>query len=101
MSGAGLASNEPLPWTPRSVRAGEWRITALTDGFLRLDGGSMWGVVPKNLWARMTPPEYQSRISSSAHAARASQASGFVTRPRAMPMAASSIVMARPSAPMR
>ena len=56
MSGAGVASNEPVPWTPRSVRAGEWRITALTDGFLRLDGGSMWGVVPKNLWASWTPP---------------------------------------------
>jgi len=34
---------------------GEWRITALSDGFLRLDGGSMWGVVPKNLWKKLTP----------------------------------------------
>lgn len=55
MTGAHVASNVPVPWTRRSVRAGEWRITALTDGFLRLDGGSMWGVVPKNLWQRMTP----------------------------------------------
>jgi glyoxylase-like metal-dependent hydrolase (beta-lactamase superfamily II) len=38
------------------VRAGEWRVTALSDGFLRLDGGSMWGVVPRALWAEMTPP---------------------------------------------
>jgi glyoxylase-like metal-dependent hydrolase (beta-lactamase superfamily II) len=50
------ASNSAVAWTPRSVRAGEWTITALSDGFFRLDGGSMWGVVPKNLWARMTPP---------------------------------------------
>lgn len=42
-------------WEPRSVRAGDWKITALSDGFMRLDGGSMWGVVPKNLWDGMTP----------------------------------------------
>jgi len=43
-------------WAPRRVRVGDWTVTALTDGFLRLDGGSMWGVVPANLWRRMTPP---------------------------------------------
>ena len=52
----GAASNAPTPWVRRTVRAGEWRITALSDGFMRLDGGSMWGVVPKNLWAQLTPP---------------------------------------------
>ena len=50
------ASNEPVPWTGRSVQAGEWTITALSDGYLRLDGGGMWGVVPKMLWESMTPP---------------------------------------------
>ncbi len=49
------ASNEPTPWVRRTVRVGEWRITALSDGFMRLDGGSMWGVVPKNLWKTLTP----------------------------------------------
>ncbi|MEW6072889.1 MAG: MBL fold metallo-hydrolase [Planctomycetota bacterium] len=49
------ASNVPVPWVPRVVRAGEWRITNLSDGFLRLDGGSMWGVVPKNIWGELTP----------------------------------------------
>ena len=39
-----------------SVHAGGWRITNLSDGFFRLDGGSMWGVVPANLWRKMTPP---------------------------------------------
>lgn len=50
------ASLDPPLWEPRSVQAGEWRITALCDGFMRLDGGSMWGVVPQNLWRKMTPP---------------------------------------------
>lgn len=49
------ASNVPRPWERRTVQVGEWRITALLDGTMRLDGGAMWGVVPKNLWQRMTP----------------------------------------------
>ncbi|QDU66535.1 MBL fold metallo-hydrolase [Engelhardtia mirabilis] len=35
---------------------GGWTVTALSDGEFRLDGGAMWGVVPANLWRRMTPP---------------------------------------------
>ncbi len=49
------ASNEPIAWERRSVRVGEWEVTALSDGFMRLDGGAMWGVVPKNMWSRWTP----------------------------------------------
>ena len=41
---------------PTSVRVGEWRISPVSDGFMHLDGGSMWGVVPKNLWKKLTPP---------------------------------------------
>jgi glyoxylase-like metal-dependent hydrolase (beta-lactamase superfamily II) len=50
------ASLEPPVWEPRSLEVAGWRITALCDGFMRLDGGSMWGVVPANLWRKMTPP---------------------------------------------
>jgi len=50
------ASLEPIPWMRRTVRAGEWEITALSDGHLRLDGGSMWGVVPASMWRAWTPP---------------------------------------------
>jgi len=49
-------------WRPQRVRAGEWRITALLDGTMRLDGGAMWGVVPRVLWARMTPPAADNTI---------------------------------------
>jgi glyoxylase-like metal-dependent hydrolase (beta-lactamase superfamily II) len=56
------ASRSPLPWTARSVRVGAWRVTALSDGFLRLDGGSMWGVVPAPLWRPMTPPAEDNSI---------------------------------------
>lgn len=50
------ASLEPPVWTPRSVQVGEWRVTALSDGHFRLDGGAMWGVVPQNIWGKLTPP---------------------------------------------
>jgi len=50
------ASQVAPAYRPRSVRAGEWRITELSDGFLRLDGGSMWGVVPAAIWRKLTPP---------------------------------------------
>ena len=47
---------------PLAVQAGSWRITPLSDGTLRLDGGGMWGVVPKALWQRMTPPAADNTI---------------------------------------
>ena len=56
------ATDQPVPWTRRGVRVGDWRVTALSDGFLRLDGGSMWGVVPAPLWRKMTPPAADNSI---------------------------------------
>jgi glyoxylase-like metal-dependent hydrolase (beta-lactamase superfamily II) len=56
------ASLEPPAWERRSVHAGEWKITALSDGHFRLDGGAMWGVVPQNLWKEMTPPAEDNTI---------------------------------------
>ena len=45
-----------------TVRAGDWRITALSDGRLRLDGGAMWGVVPQTIWRELTPPAEDNTI---------------------------------------
>ena len=41
---------------------GEWKVSALCDGFFRLDGGAMWGVVPATLWRPMTPPAEDNTI---------------------------------------
>ncbi len=51
-----------LKFEPRRIKVGDWRITALSDGFFRLDGGAMWGVVPKNLWQKLTPPAEDNTI---------------------------------------
>lgn len=39
-----------------------YRWTLLRAGAFRLDGGSMFGVVPKALWARLSPPDEENRI---------------------------------------
>lgn len=45
----------PLTW-------GERTITVLSDGLQRLDGGAMFGVVPKVLWKRRIPSDDRNRI---------------------------------------
>ncbi|THF88219.1 MBL fold metallo-hydrolase [Deinococcus sp. KSM4-11] len=41
---------------------GSFRVTSLTDGQFRLDGGSMYGTVPKVLWSRVTVADEHNRI---------------------------------------
>ena len=38
------------------------RIIGLSDGRFRLDGGAMFGVVPRVLWERANPPDASNRI---------------------------------------
>ena len=35
------------------------KLTAINAGYFKLDGGAMFGVVPKSLWARANPPDEQ------------------------------------------
>jgi glyoxylase-like metal-dependent hydrolase (beta-lactamase superfamily II) len=44
------------------VKLGEFELTALSDGCFRLDGGSMFGVVPRPLWEKHKPPDELNRI---------------------------------------
>src|ERR1700761_4838232 len=41
---------------------GEFELTILSDGFYFLDGGAMFGVVPKPLWEKRAPADDQNRI---------------------------------------
>src|SRR5207344_874775 len=49
----------PPVWTTPDARAlrvsrftlGDFEIVSLYDGYMRLDGGSMFGVVPKTMWS--------------------------------------------------
>jgi glyoxylase-like metal-dependent hydrolase (beta-lactamase superfamily II) len=42
--------------------SGDLQITILSAGTLWLDGGAMFGVVPKALWAKLRPPDERNRI---------------------------------------
>jgi methylmalonyl-CoA epimerase len=42
---------------------GDFELISVCDGFLHLDGGAMFGVVPKALWSRKTPSDDRNRIT--------------------------------------
>src|SRR5688500_15732967 len=41
---------------------GNLQLLTLSDGFLWLDGGAMFGVVPRSLWEKRLPPDDSNRI---------------------------------------
>jgi glyoxylase-like metal-dependent hydrolase (beta-lactamase superfamily II) len=43
--------------------SGDLQITILSAGALKLDGGAMFGVVPKPLWSKLRPADERNRIS--------------------------------------
>jgi glyoxylase-like metal-dependent hydrolase (beta-lactamase superfamily II) len=45
------------------IKLGDLELTSLFDGFFRLDGGAMFGVVPKTLWEKRTPADEKNRIT--------------------------------------
>jgi glyoxylase-like metal-dependent hydrolase (beta-lactamase superfamily II) len=44
------------------MRFGDYRVEVVPDTFFRLDGGAMFGVVPRNLWSKTCPPDEHNRI---------------------------------------
>ncbi len=46
----------------RTVAVGRLRVSVLHDGLFRLDGGAMFGVVPRTLWEKKTPADDRHRI---------------------------------------
>ncbi len=47
---------------PPSVQAGELTLTAVSDGTYLLDGGAMFGIIPKPLWEKVVPVDPRNRI---------------------------------------
>jgi glyoxylase-like metal-dependent hydrolase (beta-lactamase superfamily II) len=44
------------------MKLGKFEINVLHDGYFRLDGGAMFGVVPKVIWDRLEPSDDRNRI---------------------------------------
>ena len=45
-----------------SITLGGFTLTPVLDGYFRLDGGAMFGVVPRPLWEKVAPPDERNRI---------------------------------------
>ena len=47
-----------------SVTLGDFEVSLIRDSAYWWDGGALFGVVPKTLWSRKTPPDEQNRIAA-------------------------------------
>ena len=47
---------------PPEYKLGEWTLYAISDGLYRLDGGAMFGTVPKVMWDKVKPADEKNRI---------------------------------------
>ncbi len=45
------------------LELGRYQVQSVVTGTFRLDGGAMFGVVPKVLWSKSSPPDDENRIS--------------------------------------
>jgi len=46
----------------QSIDLGKFRLFPLLDGYFRLDGGSLFGIVPKTIWGRSWPVDERNRV---------------------------------------
>ena len=60
------------------ITLGDWELAALSDGCFRLDGGSMFGVIPKTLWERKKPADERNRIRLGLNSLLAKSPRGLV-----------------------
>jgi len=63
----GRAGSPPGPERPAgnalsSLQIGPYKVTFISGGRFRLDGGAMFGVVPRVLWNRVAPADERNRI---------------------------------------
>jgi glyoxylase-like metal-dependent hydrolase (beta-lactamase superfamily II) len=45
-----------------ALKLGDFELLAARDGTFRLDGGAMFGIVPKSLWSKIDPADERNRI---------------------------------------
>lgn len=60
MTPGAVTETPRLAWPP--LVWGERTVTVLSDGIQRLDGGAMFGVVPRVLWEKKLAPDERNRI---------------------------------------
>jgi glyoxylase-like metal-dependent hydrolase (beta-lactamase superfamily II) len=67
----------PVPLVQR-ITVGAWTVHLIQAGGQRLDGGAMFGVVPKPLWERRIPADERNRIQMGMRCALIEHESGLI-----------------------
>ncbi len=44
------------------MRIGKYKLSIIESGFFSLDGGAMFGIIPKVLWQKSNPPDEANRV---------------------------------------
>lgn len=44
------------------MKIGEYKLTVINSGYFKLDGGAMFGIIPRPLWEKANPPDSLNRI---------------------------------------
>jgi glyoxylase-like metal-dependent hydrolase (beta-lactamase superfamily II) len=60
------------------VRIGRFQVEIFSDGILRLDGGAMFGIVPKALWSKQKPADERNRVAMDMNCLLIRDAAGHV-----------------------
>src|ERR1700757_759861 len=61
-AGQAIMSDPPSALVRARTHLGDFELTVCTDGTYKLDGGAMFGVVPKPLWEKRAPADELNRI---------------------------------------
>jgi len=56
-------SPQPPDSTVRRFSLGDMELISLSDGLIHLDGGAMFGIVPKTLWEKKAPADARNRVT--------------------------------------
>ena len=44
---------------------GDFKLHVLSDGLFKLDGGAMFGIIPRPLWEKVSPPDSANRVEQA------------------------------------
>src|SRR5512140_3136039 len=48
------------------MQIGEYTLSVINSGYFKLDGGAMFGIIPRPLWEKTNPPDNLNRIKLTA-----------------------------------
>src|SRR5271165_3818834 len=57
--------SQTRPLGSETLKLGDLEFHVLSDGHVLLDGGAMFGVIPKPMWEKKMPPDARNRITLS------------------------------------